>query len=88
VKKLMTKNKNTNHTQCLLQRKIFPGVEVVQTSWIPEGYAVKGKFIKLKDKEGNWEDGWEVIEVFDTLPSKYVEERAKDYRTQRQGSDI
>ena len=30
-------------------------------AWIPESFAVEGKFIKIKQEDGSWEDGWEVM---------------------------
>lgn len=41
--------------QCKLTRE-----NQFQVSWIPEKYAKKDKIIKLKDGNGNWENGWKV----------------------------
>jgi len=59
----------------------------VQTSWIPEKYAKKGKILKLKDDD-EWTDGWEVINVGSRMESKQVHERSRDYTHQRKASDI
>lgn len=48
---------------------------IEQVSWIPSKFAVKGKFLKLKE-----EDGWEVVEVYNTMDSKYVNERSRDHK--------
>lgn len=29
-------------------------------AWIPQQFAVKGKIIGLKKKDGSWDEGWEV----------------------------
>lgn len=64
-------SKKINYCQCRLQKK-----NTHQTSYIPEEYAVKGKFIKLRDGEGVWDDGWEVMSVVrseDAVPDWYSE---------------
>jgi hypothetical protein len=45
--------------QCELE-KAPAETGVTQVCWIPEKYAVMGRFVKLKD-QGKWEDGWKVI---------------------------
>jgi hypothetical protein len=55
-------SKKINYCQCRLQ-KTGKGVHWEQTSFIPEEFAVEGKIIKLRDKEGVWDDGWEVMET-------------------------
>lgn len=67
------------HVQCALQRQ-----EQHDVCWIPAKHAVMGKALRIKDEEG-----WRVTSVGTLpLPSKYIEERKNDYRTQRQASDI
>ena len=57
---------------------------VHDTCWIPTKFARVGKWLRIND-----EDGWLVLGVGDThLPSKYIEERKNDYRSQRQASDV
>lgn len=51
--------------------------------WVPEKYAVLGKVVKLIE-----EDGWEIIEVYNTRPSAEVNERSQDYKKTRKASDI
>jgi hypothetical protein len=61
----------------------------VQTAWIPRKFAVKGKLLDLKNEEGEWSKGWEVIEVFKLdLDYDYVREHERDYKKQREASDI
>lgn len=53
----MSKKRNEAfYKQCALQRK-----NTHHMAWIPESFAVEGKFIKIKKDDGTWEDGWEVM---------------------------
>lgn len=80
----MTKKKLTKHTQC----KLMNPYNEYMVSWIPSKFAHHGKFVKLQNDKGEWEDGWMVIEVHTELPTKYVEERSRDYARTRKASDI
>ena len=84
--------KNSTHTQCHLRRG-----NVTQVSWIPTDHAVIGKYVKLKEtklndrgiKEDVWEDGWQVVTAGgQTFPSKYIQERERDWKETRKASDI
>lgn len=67
------------YKQVVLMKK-----NVFQTVWIPENFAHKGKFLKIKD-----EDGWEVVSVSQIrLSQEYIETHERDYKYQRQVSDI
>ena len=70
------------HRQC----KLIKGNDTT-VSWIPEKFALKGKYLKLKDN-GEWEDGWKVEFVGTKLPTKYVIDRSQDHVHQRKASDI
>lgn len=35
-----------------------------RVAWIPSKYAVKGKVLRLKDEDGEWEPGWKVCSVY------------------------
>jgi hypothetical protein len=83
------------HVQCKLQRDIVIDeignyTSEFQTSWIPEEYAHFGNRIKLKDENGEWEEGWFVYnaDIEHKLESKYVNERSRDYKRTRKASDI
>jgi len=68
-----------NSRQCLLNRN---GLRTV--SWIPEKFAIVGKFLKLKE-----ENGWQVEEVYDpAMAYEDVNERSQDYKKTRIASDI
>jgi hypothetical protein len=51
--------------QCRLVKKIERGTQH-QTTWIPEPFACVGKILKLKDANGQWEDGWQVEQASQT----------------------
>ena len=71
------------HRQCKLKR----GTEN-QVSWIPDAIAVVGQVVKLKEEDGTWDEGWEVIEIYDRSETQYVLKHSRDWKTQRRGSDI
>lgn len=52
--------------------------------WIPSNLAVEGTHVRLLDS-----DGWLIKKVYPTkMESRFIEERARDHRTQRTVSDI
>ena len=70
--------------QCKLKKD-----KAVQTAWIPTRLAVVGKIIRIKDANSNWDDGWEVTDVF--LITQDIDKviiDAQDYKKQRKASDI
>ncbi len=75
------------YLMCELSRKVDGGIQN-QVSWIPEKFAVKGKYLKLKE-DTVWIDGWLVDSASDeSLPGNILNDRSQDYKTQRKGSDI
>jgi hypothetical protein len=58
------------------------------TSFIPERFARKGKYLKLKGIDGRWVDGWRVESVGVRMLSSEASERSQDYKHQRNASDI
>lgn len=75
--------KHTTHTQCELQQG-----STKQTSWIPTGKAVVGKVIRLKEEDGTWTEGWEVLSAGAVMDSDLCAERQRDWTHQRSVSDI
>ena len=75
--------RTTNHVQCKLRR----GTSIT-TSWLPQRYAVPGKHLRLRDEQGAWEDGWEVVETGSIALTDEVMLRSQDYKKQREASDI
>lgn len=73
----------TQYRQCRLRRG-----NVIQVAWIPRfdrgrEIAKRGKFLRIKG-----EDGWEVIGCGAIQSAEYINEYNRDYRYQRQASDI
>jgi hypothetical protein len=75
------------YRQCRLQKKSGTAV-CEQVSYIPEPYCVVGKTLKLRNEEGDWDDGWVVVSVGDRQPAAQVEANGRDYLKTRKGSDI
>ena len=59
-----------------------------QISWIPEKFAVEGKFLELKNDSGEWSDGWQVVQVGARKSDKEANDRSQDYKRTRRASDI
>lgn len=74
----MSGKKEIYYRQCRLEKKTDRGV-CCQTSWLPEQYAVKGKYLKLKDDNGEWINGWLVVEA---SSSSRAEHLLPDYHTE------
>jgi hypothetical protein len=68
--------------QCKLQNN-----RVVTVAWIPEKFAKKGNTIKLKIKD-KWYDGWEVLNVYNRMSSKVINENSQNYKKHRKATDI
>lgn len=59
----------------------------LDTAWIPEKYAVKGKYLRIKRGE-KWENGWQVIEVYSRDTEAHLLEHERDHLRQRVASDV
>lgn len=68
---------------CSLKKELGNGYAKLDNAWIPERYAKEGKCLKIKD-----EDGWKVVSAGDRVEARLVEGRERDYRHQREVSDI
>ena len=78
----MGKDKTEFYVQCLLKKTIPDGCRIT-TSWIPEKFAVKGKYVKLKG-----DDGWEVYRIFSKVDKKTIEENERNHTKHRKATDI
>lgn len=77
-----------NYRQCRLSRKQGEST-VQQTSWIPSKFAIQGEFVKLKDGDGNWTDGWHVDSVSsESVSEEFVTQARHAHTRQRNASDI
>lgn len=59
----MNKSK-VKYRQCSLEKKTKEG-SVSQVSWIPSIYAKVNSFVKLKNDDEVWVDGWKVKSISD-----------------------
>ena len=88
----MAKNKDELFTQCKLRKPVEKhyGHYYSMTSWIPKVIAKKGNVVKLKERKSDekWSENWEVVEVGSTKPLSYLEEHERDYKHQREFSDV
>jgi hypothetical protein len=74
--------KQTNYVQCILKKN-----NKIQTSWIPERYAVIGKYLKLLENN-IWENGWQVISNGVKVSKNSLEILSQDHKRTRTSSDI
>ena len=57
--------------------------------WIPEKFTKLNTYIKLKQEDDSWQDGWFVGKVYDIrIEEKEVRERERDYLHHREATDI
>jgi hypothetical protein len=77
--------KDTTYTQCALKKR-----DSHHMAWIPTQFANIGKFIKIKQDDGSWDDGWEVIGDGGglTRSAKDADEGSQLYKKTRKASDI
>ena len=72
-------NKKIYYRQCVLEKE-----NMTTVSWIPEKYAEKGKYLKLKNENGEWENGWVVkCASADRVEESYLpdsHQQIKDHR--------
>jgi len=67
------------YAQCRLQRG-----NTQKVAWIPSVFAVRGKYLRIKDV-----NGWRVVGVGKFLPSKYVlNVLSNEHRHHRDVTDI
>jgi hypothetical protein len=73
----------TYYRQCTVERTEFPAI-TTQITWIPEQFAVVGKYLKLHE-----EDGWRVKEVSSNRqPEDYVKSHERDHMGHRARTDV
>jgi hypothetical protein len=80
----MKTKKDIRYVQCALQHGIRHHM-----AWIPEKFAILGKFIKIKLEDGVFEDGWKVAGVSEgSRSSTEANEGSQLYKKTRKASDI
>jgi hypothetical protein len=78
----------TYYRQCTMRRDDPAGFHQRCVSWIPERFAKVGKYLKLKNDDDTWTDGWKVQEVGDRKDHKAVASAEQAHKKQRANSDI
>ena len=78
--------KPITHRQCGLVLNLENDTEVHLVSFLPARFAKRDRIVKLKQENGEWEDGWRVVEVGagvdkDHLPDSHREIKAHRNRT-------
>lgn len=80
--------KNTWYKQCGFTTPTDTGL-LTEIAWIPENLAIVGKKIYFGNKSNTPDTLWTVVSVSDhRMSGKYLQEHERDYKTQRQASDI
>lgn len=76
--------KETMYKQCTLKSG-----NSVQVAWIPSEFAKQGKPIRLGKKPAPTDPNW-IVEVVSEpeVSGSYLAEHERDYKTQREASDI
>lgn len=82
-----------NYRQCTFRTPVEhadgSGVYTESTAWLPEKVAVVGKHIYFGQKTSDPEKMWKVMTVSShSQPESYVKAHERDYKTQREASDI
>ena len=75
-------SKQTHYVQCILKKD-----NSIQTSWIPDSYAVVGKLLKLLEN-GIWINGWQVMSKGVRVSKSSLEILSQDHKRTRKASDL
>lgn len=65
--------KPTVYRQCMLKRHLSDGSCIIDVCYIPNKFAKKGGVLKIKNRHGEFVDGWTVVEVFDAKTDDELE---------------
>jgi uncharacterized protein YxeA len=66
--------------QCTLEKKSEEGRKVT-VSWIPETFAKVGNYVKIKNEDEKWTDGWEITTVSkSSMSSEACNKLSQDHR--------
>jgi hypothetical protein len=83
----MSKESVSSYTQCSLERQLDLHT-YRQVCWLPKQYADLDGPLEIKNSKGDWENGWRVVERYDTLEASYVEAHRNDWKYARSATDI
>lgn len=76
------------YRQCKLRKATGPKSHQIHVAWIPDRYAVVGKFIQLKNPGGGWDDGWFVEKVWSWKSDEEARADAREYVHHRDRTDV
>ena len=72
------------YTQCGLRREYKPGLFSNSVAFIPTKFAIKDKFLKIKNDKGEWENGWQVTGTGATFEKSFVDFIHQDAKRMRE----
>jgi hypothetical protein len=72
-----------DYIQCRLERD-----KQFEVSWIPERFAVVDKYLKIQNEDGEWVDGWKVVNTYSRKTELEVVAARDFYRHHREATDI
>lgn len=78
--------KEDMYTQCVMHLPLEGGGRKIHVAFIPVEFAKKGRILKIKWEDGEWINGFKVVEVGATKPRSQIYDR--DHLTQHLASDI
>lgn len=64
---------NEIYRQCRLVKRLRDG-QSVQMSYLPEEFAREGRIVKLRNEQGDWDDGWVISLVGREMKSEDLHE--------------
>jgi hypothetical protein len=77
------------YCQCRMEKPTGKDSRKWDIAWIPEKFAKVGKYIKIKQEDGTWDNGWLVTGVGDIKREEsYLIDHERDYKNQRKASDV
>lgn len=79
----MVKTAERMSSQCKLVQPTEGGKRLY-VAWIPKEKAMKGRWVRIEGMEGDWQ----VEEVWGTRPEAFLIENERNYKKQRDASDI
>jgi hypothetical protein len=65
-----------NMIQCEMKKG-----ETTTTSWIPEKFVKLGNFVKLKDENNEWVDGWKITFVGSKMSYDNCNKNSQDHKS-------
>lgn len=76
------------YNQCSLKKTIDDKSFRQYVAWIPSKFAVEGMILKIKDDNGVWVDGWEVVGVGASCEDSELVDHHRLHRDHRKASDV